>query len=159
MRTCGKCNDRLPYKIWVDGKQKNIGNRRYCLECSPWGQHNTRKLNGHPRRPYDSTTRSAKGRDVVEWRKRVKLKAVAQKGGKCICCGYSTCIGALTFHHIDPTTKEFNISGTSYSWLRIQNELEKCVLVCMNCHAEIENGIRCLPPTADPNLGLQSLAG
>ena len=80
---------------------------------------------------------------VVYWRQRQKQKAVEYKGGKCQICDYNKCIRALKFHHVDPTTKEFAISGTgkTRSWERIRAELDKCVLVCGNCHDEIHAGI------------------
>lgn len=48
---------------------------------------------------------------------------------------------SLTFHHVNPLKKEFDISGKSISWERLKKELDKCVLVCRNCHGEIEAGI------------------
>ena len=71
-------------------------------------------------------------------RRRIKLKAVEYLGGKCSCCGYNKCIDALEFHHKDPTQKDFGISarGFSKAWIRIQEELDKCVLLCSNCHRE-----------------------
>lgn len=69
------------------------------------------------------------------------------KGGKCQSCGYSRCIGALELHHIDPTTKSFGIGEKGYtrSWAKVQAELDKCVLLCANCHREVEAGILQLP--------------
>lgn len=70
-----------------------------------------------------------------ERKKRNKIKAVAYKGGKCIRCGYNECVSALHFHHVDQKTKLFDISqNISKKWELIQNELDKCVLLCMNCH-------------------------
>lgn len=48
--------------------------------------------------------------------KQVKLKAIEYKGGKCQICGYNKCTGALEFHHLDPTKKDFNISGGTKSF-------------------------------------------
>jgi len=57
-------------------------------------------------------------------------------GGKCIKCAYDTCHGALHVHHLDSSQKEFNISGShARSWISLQKELDKCVLLCANCHA------------------------
>lgn len=74
-------------------------------------------------------------------RRREKLKALAveYKGGKCEHCGYNKCIQALDFHHLDPTEKDFAIGnkGQTRSWGRIKQELDKCILVCSNCHREI----------------------
>ncbi len=65
------------------------------------------------------------------------------KGGKCELCGYKSCIWALDFHHLDEKTKSFSLSvrGLTRSWALIKNEVEKCVLVCANCHREIHAGV------------------
>ncbi len=59
-------------------------------------------------------------------------------GGKCVLCGYSNYIGALDFHHLDPTKKTFALSvkGLCYAWSSILKEAKKCVLLCKNCHTE-----------------------
>lgn len=79
---------------------------------------------------------------VVNWRKRTKIKLIEYKGGKCECCGYSKCIEALEFHHLDPSKKDFQISGTSKSFEILKNEADKCILVCANCHREIHANLR-----------------
>lgn len=60
------------------------------------------------------------------------------KGSKCVRCGYDKCKSALHFHHLVPSTKDFQISGNwGLSWDKVKSELDKCILVCANCHAEI----------------------
>lgn len=76
-------------------------------------------------------------KNVIEWRKRTKQKLVEYKGGSCSRCGYSKCLSALEFHHLDPTQKDFSISGKSWSFERLKIEVDKCILVCANCHVEI----------------------
>jgi hypothetical protein len=79
---------------------------------------------------------------VIEWRRRMKVKAVAYLGGKCIKCGYDKCIRALGFHHRDPEMKLFRIgSGCPKRWELIKAELDKCDLLCANCHMEEEDKI------------------
>lgn len=70
---------------------------------------------------------------------RLKLEA----GGKCTICGYNTYFGALEFHHLDAQKKLFNVNtgSPSYSYKRYKAEAEKCVLLCSNCHKEVEAGI------------------
>jgi predicted DNA-binding protein YlxM (UPF0122 family) len=72
-----------------------------------------------------------------DYRVRVKQKAVDYKGGKCEICGYSKSISALEFHHKNSNKKDFGISGGTKSFESIKNELDKCILVCANCHREI----------------------
>lgn len=82
-------------------------------------------------------------RAVANRRKRLMLQAIKYKGGKCLACGYKKCNRALVFHHLDPETKSFGISarGVTRSWKKVQKELDKCVLLCSNCHAEVHDGI------------------
>ena len=71
-----------------------------------------------------------------------KLEAIKQKGGKCEICGYNKNISALDFHHINPSEKEFQIDIRHFSNNSIevlQKELDKCQLLCANCHAEIHH--------------------
>lgn len=84
---------------------------------------------------------------VIEWRRRTRVKLVAEAGGACLLCGYDRCIGALHFHHLDPETKEFGISvrGFTRSIEKLREEAAKCVLLCSNCHAEVESGTATLP--------------
>ena len=82
-------------------------------------------------------------------RRRKKLREMAReyKGGKCIKCGYNKCQRALSFHHINPKEKDFDLSsrGLTRSWERIKKEIDKCVLLCANCHMEVHDGITQLP--------------
>lgn len=76
---------------------------------------------------------------VHKRRKRVREMAVEYKGGMCARCGYNRCAEALEFHHTDLTKKDFGISARGYtrSWERVKKELDKCVMLCANCHREI----------------------
>lgn len=80
--------------------------------------------------------------DAVQARRlKIKILAVEYKGGKCEKCGYNKCIGALEFHHLNPEEKDFSIGSKGYtrSWEQVKIELDKCILVCSNCHKEIHN--------------------
>lgn len=80
---------------------------------------------------------------VSKRRRAIKAQAIEYKGGKCQICGYDKYQGALDLHHIDRKKKEFSIShrGHSRSWERVKAEIDKCILVCANCHREVEAGI------------------
>jgi hypothetical protein len=72
-------------------------------------------------------------------RQKLKIKCVQYLGGKCTLCPYDRCIGALDFHHKDPSQKIFKIAKGicgEYSWARLKAELDKCILLCSNCHRE-----------------------
>jgi 5-methylcytosine-specific restriction endonuclease McrA len=71
----------------------------------------------------------------------LKRQMVEYKGGECVRCGYKKYFGALEFHHLNPSEKDFNPSSLKrYKFDdRIKNELDKCILVCSNCHREIHH--------------------
>jgi hypothetical protein len=71
----------------------------------------------------------------------VKIRLVEYKGGKCQICGYNKCFNALEFHHLNPNSKDFTISGKSLSFEKLKYEVDKCILVCSNCHSEIHAGL------------------
>jgi len=71
---------------------------------------------------------------IMKWAK--KMIAANSLGGKCIHCG-NTDIHVLQFHHINPNDKEFHISASKTMHLdALLREVEKCELICGNCHSE-----------------------
>ena len=86
---------------------------------------------------------------VVRHRQKLKTTLVEEAGGRCCICGYDRFAGALEFHHLDPSEKRLALSsqGVTYSLDRLRGEAKKCVLLCANCHAEVENGGARLPAT------------
>ena len=90
---------------------------------------------------------------VSRRRRKVKLILVAEAGGRCVLCGYDRCVAALHFHHVDPSSKRFHLSmqGVSRSLAAARAEMAKCVLLCANCHAEVEAGVSRLPNADAPD--------
>jgi len=84
---------------------------------------------------------------VARHRRVVKRQLIEDAGGACVLCGYRRWPGALQFHHVDPARKEFHIAhrGYSRSLARSRAEARKCVLLCANCHSEVEGGFATLP--------------
>ncbi|HEX3615781.1 MAG TPA: hypothetical protein VHU61_04545 [Solirubrobacteraceae bacterium] len=84
---------------------------------------------------------------VVNRRRRVKEILVAEAGGRCALCGYCRYVGALALHHVDPTTKLLGLAnkGRALSIKTLRGEAQKCVLLCHNCHAEVEAGLLVVP--------------
>ena len=78
---------------------------------------------------------------VSQRRKKLREMAIKYKGGKCMICGYKRCSQALEFHH-QSGRKEFGISrkGHTRSWEKTKKELDKCILLCANCHREKHSG-------------------
>ena len=88
---------------------------------------------------------------VARRRSRIKRILVEEAGGGCIACGYDRFVGALSFHHLDPGQKRFGIAagGLTRSLAASRAEASKCVLLCHNCHAEVEAGILDVGPHAE----------
>jgi transposase len=84
---------------------------------------------------------------VSQRRRQIKSKLVEEAGGKCLICGYDRCQQVLQFHHLDPTTKEFHLgqNGVTRSLAKSRAEARKCILLCANCHGEVEAGITSVP--------------
>lgn len=84
---------------------------------------------------------------VVRHRQKVKKILVSEAGGCCVICGYSRGFRALQFHHLDPDHKRLQLSahGITLSLASLRAEARKCVLLCANCHAEVEDDLVSLP--------------
>ncbi|MHB8242416.1 MAG: helix-turn-helix domain-containing protein [Solirubrobacteraceae bacterium] len=83
---------------------------------------------------------------VTKRRRKIKQILVDENGGRCLLCGYDRCVAALHFHHLDRANKSFHVSqqGVTRSLASARAEVTKCVLLCSNCHAEVEAGITAL---------------
>lgn len=159
MRLCKNtnCTNNCPARLRIDGKIHNLSNRKYCFDCSPFGSNNRIKLENPGGRKGDLITcclcakeyifRPQAGMNTTTCiacltrNRRIELKErmVSYKGGACSRCGYKACLRSLDFHHIDPSTKSFTVSNYSGKWETIQKELDKCVLICKNCHGELHS--------------------
>jgi len=158
-KICELCSREFDSIVYIDGCRKNLQNRKYCLLCSPFESHNTKKLNKIVNSEYkiccdckqtlplsefhkkDKWLHSKCKRclyvyQIERWRE-VKQKALDYKGGKCISCGYDRCPDALCFHHRDRIDKEASWNKLRLrSWDKIKKEIDKCDLLCCNCHSE-----------------------
>ena len=87
------------------------------------------------------------GESSKRYLRSIKQKSVDYKGGCCELCGYNKCLRSLVFHHRDPLQKDFAIGENrpgykkSRNWELIKNELDKCQLLCHNCHNEVHENI------------------
>ena len=115
------------------------GKRELLRKCSKHGE-TVFALVGSDRRPRCKECRSEA---VARRRRRVKGILAGERGGACLLCGYDRCLAALQFHHRDRTLKGFGIAarGLTRSIAEVRDEVDKCVLLCSNCHAEVEAGL------------------
>lgn len=150
MPTCAKksCGRHFPLRIVINGRMRQLNKRKYCLDCSPFGKKNTQKIPESGGRCSDcgglgAVVRKRGGELCFRCNRKArrrdfKDRCLKYKGGKCERCGYSKCPAALHFHHCNPSGKGFSVGPSlTMSWKRIQVELDKCELVCSNCHSEL----------------------
>jgi transposase len=112
--------------------------RRVMRECAHHGLTEFQR-----RSPSGYRCLRCRSEAVVRRRRYVKRLLVEEAGGACQICAYDRCIRALHFHHLDPAEKQFALSlrGVTRSLARARREAKKCILLCSNCHAEIEEGL------------------
>jgi hypothetical protein len=127
-RSCKDCGElkecRWDYTFSQTGKPEY--NTR-CIECS---------------RVYSAKNQRNRSKNRNEYRRKKiierKRKAVEYLGGSCSRCGYNKSLVALTFHHRNPEEKENTIGALrEQSWDKLKEELDKCDLLCFNCHMEL----------------------
>jgi len=126
-RFCSKCGNKIPrkYKTVQGTIRKTPQNRNLCFSCAPIIPEN--KIDNH---------------DNKSERHRRKEILVKMLGGKCAKCGYKKSIVALSFHHLNPKEKLFDISHNGcllHDWEEVVAEAKKCNLLCLNCHAILHN--------------------
>ncbi len=116
--------------------RKGYSIKEFC--CNKCGQTNPAEFYGAKK----TECKACFNKRSVSRRQTLKQKAVAHLGGKCYNCGYDKYIGALEFHHRDPKEKDFVVAGSGKKWASIQEEIEKCILLCANCHREEHANLR-----------------
>jgi|688.fasta_scaffold964711_1 hypothetical protein len=160
MRKCLKCGEQIPNSIKIGEKYHNLQRRKYCLKCSPFNRHNTKKIHKEQKlSPYSAKNYQrldAEGKKIFnkysyqqsckKRRDKRKKDLVLIFGGKCIKCGYDKNLHNLCFHHRDPTTKLFEVNVqklASKKWEVLLEEAKKCDLLCFHCHNDLHypNGL------------------
>ena len=150
-KLCVKCNKEFAQLQEINGKKHNLQRRKFCLECSPFKEHNTRDIRKPKEiylhsRNYDKLSLDQKKilnkkthKNIQKRRINRKIKLVKLFGGRCVKCNYDKNYSVLQFHHKDPSQKSFGLSSNKIagsSWDALLKEAEKCELLCANCHAE-----------------------
>jgi hypothetical protein len=158
MPRCKKCGKSFPFLMAIDGRLRNLCSRSFCLTCSPFGKHNTQDLTKpvvdrkafevsktcsrcHKSSPEISFYNSTRFRycktcaNVKKYQRDVGMKkrAIEYKGGKCIRCGYVGHPVVYDFHHLHDKQMSWRMMCNS-GWEKAQIELDKCELLCSNCH-------------------------
>jgi hypothetical protein len=126
MKKCTKCNIEKDESEFVKNKAKKSGIGHQCLECQRLYFRRYWANNKESQKPYIKNRKKKLVEDFYEYKKTLK----------CSRCGFNEHPSALDFHHIEDN-KEFDIgkmAGHGYSFKRIKEEIDKCIVLCANCH-------------------------
>lgn len=125
----------LPAAYRIESSSGVAGSMRRCRRHG-WARF-VRSASGHQR------CVRCRSDAVTKRRRRVKAILVDEAGGRCVLCGYDRYAGALQFHHVEPNGKRFSLAdgGLARALEAAREEAAKCVLLCGNCHAEVEAGV------------------
>jgi predicted HNH restriction endonuclease len=114
-------------------KTGSISNRRKEMGEEKWAEYQKERLRLKSKRNYLNNMHT-----YTHWRGNIKRKLIAYKGGRCEKCGYSKdYISVFCFHHKDPKQKDFGIAGCKQRYEKMIKEVDKCILLCHNCHNEL----------------------
>ncbi len=120
-KLCQRCNQYLGLENFYKQRKNKDLTVNYCIICT--------------------------NQQARERQRKIKMQCIAYKGGKCSLCKYNKCLSALEFHHLDPNQKDFNISKIKKTRMdeEVIQELDKCVLLCSNCHREAHEKLIKIP--------------
>ena len=137
-KVCSRCNKEKNCSDFPIQRRKGKEFRRSeCRECYNSYFRNYMKGN---------KTHVARVKKVKEQRRKEVCEYKLTKG--CEICGYNKTYWALEFHHRNPEEKKYNISSGMSDALKFDDlleEINKCAVLCSNCHREVEAGITQLP--------------
>lgn len=120
---CYKCKqDKDENEFNIDSSAPR-GRHGYCKDCK-YSMAREKRAWRMPKHRNKETER----------RRKIKIEAIKYKGGKCIDCGYDKHPAALCFHHLINKEKAVNDLLKTGLNERTKKELDKCVLLCHNCH-------------------------
>lgn len=144
--TCSPFGAKNTKKLHIVREENET--HRKCSKCNilkELNEENFYRRRDRTNNEYHYYCRQCSSDNSKMYQKERKKFAVDYKGGKCCKCGYDKCIAAMDFHHLDPNEKDYEPSKLftqSKSYETIKNELDKCILVCSNCHREIHDEIK-----------------
>lgn len=130
-RKCRKCELEKPLSdFYKDRQEKNY--LRQFKDCKKCSNKRNRKIYFES---YQTKYRQKLSNKEQHRHQLNKQKAVDLFSNKCLDCNNSFPMQVYDFHHLDPTTKEKSPSQLwGHKWETIKQELDKCVMLCANCH-------------------------
>ncbi len=131
-KECTQCKLIKPLSDYYKNSRLSLGVQSHCKQCSNAGYKKSRMRSGDKWKPARTALRKAYADRFVVWRNSQKCIICEEMEGAC-----------LDLHHLDPNEKEIEISKVykTWSWERLQTEINKCVVLCSNCHRKVHAGL------------------
>ena len=158
VKICSRCHQEEPILDFCKNNRSSDGYSYQCKACRQMWRHNyyttNRKWEFDRQKKYrlEHLEKCRKRDNSYNLKKRrlLKKRLVEEMGGKCVVCGYDRYFGALDFHHLDASKKDFNIANLirtfgSKAFDAARKEATKCLLVCCRCHRELHGGVISYP--------------
>ncbi len=144
--TCFTCNISISSKnkyckLCNENRLNSIKESCSCPVCGCKKDETSTRRYQSGRKSFQAYCKKCTAGRIFIYAREMKQKCVEYKGGKCELCGYDKCNSALDFHHRDPSEKDFSISRVATRRFddEIKSELDKCDMICSNCHREVHS--------------------
>ena len=133
VKICGGCKQEKPLSEFYNNKSKKDGKQSCCKLCT------NKAVNNHytNNKKYYKDKRGKRAYGIREWVRELKSTLA------CTACGENH-PATLDFHHRNPQEKDLEISKMStYGWSveRMQKEIDKCDVLCSNCHRKLHHDL------------------
>jgi 5-methylcytosine-specific restriction endonuclease McrA len=129
MHWCSRCKAFKPADEFGNASAKKYGKISFCKKCA------SKRVRGRSREVREQYIAKAK-----EYQERKRRAALKEAGAYCQRCGYSEFSSGLAFHHVNPEEKENSTPLASLGMKRFMREVDKCVVLCSNCHHALHAG-------------------
>jgi hypothetical protein len=131
-KICGKCKTEKPLGEFPKNKAKKDGLQSYCKACRKIAQAAYYRANKEFVKSQSRLSRRGRVNRFTKYKQTLQCSQCDESYYKC-----------LEFHHLDPSKKDFSLSvlKRDHSWDRILEEVDKCVVLCANCHRKAHDGM------------------
>lgn len=154
MKNCIKCQNKIPNRIKIGNRFRNLQNRKYCITCSPIDKHNTKKIHLISKssniKYCNNCSKEFKTKGSLCYtcnfnkrQNRTRKIIISLVGTQCYICGYDKQnFKLIDMHHIKDKSFSLNMREIlRHSWKDVVEEIKKCLPVCANCHREIHQNM------------------
>jgi len=143
MKRCTKCGEWKSLSAFPKRSDAKDGLNSYCKSCT---QERNRRYYLRNKKAYKEAANKYRRENLEKCRendRKYKRKNILKNhekllqyfGNRCACCKRSFPFACYDFHHVDPSSKKYNVGNLLHRrWETLFVEAKKCIMVCANCH-------------------------